>query len=60
MGRDRSARVSAVGRSENLALDALGDAADFAGYPEEPCSPSRRFTYKSRLNTIGAAELLIV
>jgi hypothetical protein len=27
MGRDRSARVSAVGRSENLALDALQGAA---------------------------------
>jgi len=27
MGRDRSARVSAVGRSENLALDALQVAA---------------------------------
>jgi len=27
MGRERSARVSAVGRSKNLALDALQDAA---------------------------------
>jgi hypothetical protein len=27
MGRDRSASVSAVGRSENLALDALQGAA---------------------------------